>query len=67
MDPDPQPWIKAHKVVLGLVSEVFSHSVQRKYAETTVCMGTDRDLFRRIVRQKCRKVNNCFVDYRYGP
>jgi hypothetical protein len=30
MDPDPQPWIKAHKIVLGLASEVFSHSVQRK-------------------------------------
>jgi hypothetical protein len=29
-DPDPQPWIKAHKIVLGLASEVFSHSVQRK-------------------------------------
>jgi hypothetical protein len=33
MDPDPQPWIKAHKVVLGLVSEVFLALFSTKYAE----------------------------------
>jgi hypothetical protein len=65
MDPDPQPWIKAHKVFLGLASEVFLTLFSEKYTEMTVCMGPNRDLCRRTVRQKCRKVNNCFVDY--GP
>ncbi len=29
----------------------------------TGCMGTNRDLFRRTVLQKCWKVNNCPLDY----
>ncbi len=31
----------------------------------TVCMCTNRNLFRWTVLQKCRKVNNCFLHY--GP
>ncbi len=28
-----------------------------------VCMGTNRDLFRRTVLHKCGRVNSCFLDY----
>ncbi len=55
--PTRLSWVWPPKFFLTLLSE--------KYAEITVCVGTNRNLCRRTVRQKCRKVNNCFVDY--GP